>query len=163
MSHDSAPPRLHAPRAPPTPAHRAQLGQRSRLTALVHVACGCPCNRAARLKLVEAEKAAVEARAEAAERVLAKGESKDQARMETLTDESRASRLKFLALSERLRQLTRLRETDAQDIATLRAQLEDRDRRIIVLEGGKGARGAGPRAGSRPGAGGGMLPVKARA
>ena len=80
--------------------------------------------------------------------------------METLTDESRASRLKFLALSERLRQMTRLRETDAQVIATLRAQLDDRDRRITVLEGGKGARGQA--AGSRAGTGGGMLPVKVR-
>ena len=42
--------------------------------------------------------------------MLVKGESKDQARMEALTDESRASRLKFLALSERLRQMTRLRD-----------------------------------------------------
>ena len=30
--------------------------------------------------------------------------------MDALTDESRASRLKFLALNERLRQLTRLRD-----------------------------------------------------
>lgn len=55
------------------------------------------------------------ARAEAAERVLVKGESKDQARMQALTDESRATRLKVLALGERLRQLTRLREQVRRD------------------------------------------------
>jgi hypothetical protein len=66
--------------------------------------------RAARVKVLEAEKSTLLARAEAAERVLVKGESKDQARMEALTDESRASRLKFLALSERLRQMSRLRD-----------------------------------------------------
>ena len=66
--------------------------------------------RAARLKVLEAENSTLLARAEAAERVLVKGESKDQARMEALTDESRASRLKFLALSERLRQMSRLRD-----------------------------------------------------
>jgi hypothetical protein len=103
------------------------------------------CNRAARVKQVEAEKAIIEARAEAAERVLVKGEGKNQARMEALTDESRASRLKFLALSERLRQMTRLREDDAQTIATLKAQLVDRERRIQVLEGGNGARGGASR------------------
>jgi hypothetical protein len=66
--------------------------------------------RAARLKAAEEEKSVLLARAEAAERVLVKGESKDQARMEALSDETRASRLKFLALSERLRQMTRLRD-----------------------------------------------------
>ena len=67
-------------------------------------------DRVDRLKAVEAEKNVLLARAEAAERVLVKGETKDQARMDALTDESRASRLKFLALNERLRQLTRLRD-----------------------------------------------------
>jgi hypothetical protein len=66
--------------------------------------------RAAKLKALEVEKSTLLARAEAAERVLVKGESKDQARMEALTDESRASRLKFLALTERLRQMDRLRD-----------------------------------------------------
>lgn len=79
-------------------------------TGVVYCRYFCMHDSVHKLRAVEAEKAVLLARAEAAERVLVKGESKDQARIEELTGETRASRLKFLALSERLRQLTRLRD-----------------------------------------------------
>ena len=90
---------------------------------------------ATQLKRVETEKMHALERVQSAEQVLARGESKDQARMDAMADESRTSRLKCLALSERLGQMNRLREQDAELISTLRSQLADRERRIGVLEG----------------------------
>ena len=97
---------------------------------------------ATQLKRVETEKMHALERVQSAEQVLARGESKDQARMDAMADESRTSRLKCLALSERLRQMNRLREQDAELISTLRSQLADRERRIGVLEGTTGRRPA---------------------
>ena len=90
--------------------------------------------RAARLTAAEEEKSVLLARAEAAERVLVKGESKDQARMDALSDETRASRLKFLALSERLRQMTRLRDQASCTAPHMRVGLALRFSRRLQLQ-----------------------------
>lgn len=74
------------------------------------------------------------------EDILKRGGNRDQEKLLKAEEENKRYRNQFLALSERVQQLTVLKEENGARIKVLEQMVEDREKRIHILEGNRGRR-----------------------
>ena len=74
------------------------------------------------------------------EDILKRGGNRDQEKLLKAEEENKRYRNQFLALSERVQQLTVLKEENGARVKVLEQMVEDREKRIRILEGNRGRR-----------------------